>query len=789
MTGDEARIAHGSAVLVLCVALGLILGVGSPQSAPPRALSFAPTTAVVVKSASKASVLVDRGSGRFVNVKGRRAGRVAVADAIGDLNGDGRPDLVTHYNSSDDGEGITIDGVTVYPAYAYVNLSTRKGGFQGVRQVYESDYADVTSSAIGDVNGDGRPDLLIALNDYVYGRSGVLLRIGRGRGRFEHDRYRLRAPHPIAVAAADVNGDGRRDVVTANEGGTVSVFLNRGGERFAARRNLRVGAEPVALAVGDLNGDGRPDLAVARAGAGVHAITVLLNRRGSFGARRDYSTGTQPVSVAIGDLNGDRRPDLVSANGDAATVSVLFNQGGGAFRTRADYPTARFPIAAAIGKLNGDGRRDLVIPAFNGDPKDPVTVLVNTPGLCNVQDVWGLQLGTATQKLALSSCGVGTVSHAPSSGFAAGRVISQTPEGGAVLQGGAVDLTVSDGPGPGPLGAAPRFAASRSYPIPKAGQLVAVADLNGDGSADVVSGNCGNTVSVLLNRGNGRLSARKDFRVHDCPDTLALADLNGDGRPDIVVGSDGGTVSVLLNHGDGTFAARQDYYAGEGPTYGTNYVAVGDLNADGRPDLAIADGSGFSVYANNGDGTFGTKRDYGLAVGDAVAIADLNGDGSGDLVTDDGVNVRVVLNRGGGTFEVVQQASTAQTDASDIFVGDLTGDGKPDVVATSGDSIDVLLNNGAGWLRPYVEYRGASDLAWATIGDVNGDGTQDVVTAGKTVSILRDRGDGTFRAKRDYSMGTRKRPPRAVALGDLNGDGKPDLVTANGPTLVVRLHR
>jgi hypothetical protein len=248
-------------------------------------------------------------------------------------------------------------------------------------------------------------------------------------------------------------------------------------------------------------------------------------------------------------------------------------------------------------------------------------------------------------------------------------------------------------------------------------------------------------------------------------------------------------VSVLLNHGDGTFAARQDYYAGEGPTYGTNYVAVGDLNADGRPDLAIADGSGFSVYANNGDGTFGTKRDYGLAVGDAVAIADLNGDGSGDLVTDDGVNVRVVLNRGGGTFEVVQQASTAQTDASDIFVGDLTGDGKPDVVATSGDSIDVLLNNGAGWLRPYVEYRGASDLAWATIGDVNGDGTQDVVTAGKTVSILRDRGDGTFRAKRDYSMGTRKRPPRAVALGDLNGDGKPDLVTANGPTLVVRLHR
>ena len=787
----------GLRVLLLSVALGLALGVGSPRSAThastARALSFATATGVVARSPSKASLLVDTGSGRFLRVK-RQGTRVAVADAIGDLNGDGKPDLVTHYNSSEDGEGITVDGVTIYPAYAYVNLSTRKGRFQGPHSVFENDYADVTSAAIGDVTGDGKPDLLLALNDDVYGGSGVAVLHSRGHGKFEHarGRYFLRTGHePVAVAAVDVNRDGRRDVVTANATGTVSVFLNRGGETFAPRRNYRIGPDASALAVGDLNGDGQPDLAVARSGGGVHAVTVLLHRgRGSFGARHNYETGTRPVSVSIGDLNGDRRPDLVTANSDAATVTVLLGAGGGSFPTRLAYGTGDLPIAAAVGRLDRNASRDLVIPTFNAAPRERVTLLSGTRGLCDVQDVWGLRQAAATRTLALGGCGVGTVSHAASTGFAAGRVISQSPEGGAVQDGGAVDLTVSDGPGPAAIRRAPRYRAAKAYPTPKGGQLVAVADLNGDGSPDVVSGNCGNTVSVLLNRGKGALSARQDYRVHDCPDALSLADLNGDGKPDVVTGSDGGTVSVLLNHGDGTFAARQDYDAGGGPTYGTSYVAVGDLNGDGRPDIAtLGSDTGLSVFTNNGDGTFGARHDYGLASqAESVAIADLNGDGKADLVTDDGFQVAVILNRGGGSFEQTQLVRIAATDASEVFVGDLTGDGKPDVVATDGDwnTVDLLLDDGDGRLRPYLDYRAAGDLERAAIGDANGDGTQDIIVAAKSISVLRNRGDGTFTPRSDYATG--KRTAHAVAIGDLNGDGKPDLVTANGSTVVVRIN-
>jgi hypothetical protein len=321
---------------------------------------------------------------------------------------------------------------------------------------------------------------------------------------------------------------------------------------------------------------------------------------------------------------------------------------------------------------------------------------------------------------------------------------------------------------------------------------VAIGDVNGDGAPDVVSVSCGHSVSVLLNTGHGTLAARQDYTTASCPQTVALADLNGDGRPDIVVGGEEGTISVLLNQGDGTFGPKHDYErGGEGDLADVNYVAVGDLNGDGKPDLATANGfesSGVSVLLNNGDGTFAARRDYPLAAGaESIGIGDFNGDGRLDLVTDEFGDLTVLLNDGGGEFHQAEVTSAGGADFSYVFVGDLTADGYPDVVVMNGGSgaAQVLLDNVTGSLRPSVAYPASSNLTWIAIGDVNRDGTDDLVTAGKTLSILRNRGDGTFPAKRGYTMGTRA--PRGVALGDLNGDGKPDLVAVNGVTVVVRL--
>ena len=120
---------------------------------------------------------------------------------------------------------------------------------------------------------------------------------------------------PQSVAIGDLNGDHKPDLATANvTWGTVSVFLNRGGGRFRAERDYPTDAGPASIAIGDLNGDGKLDLATANSGA--NTASVLLNRGGGrFQAKRDYPTGDEPNSIAIGDLNGDGKPDLAVASG------------------------------------------------------------------------------------------------------------------------------------------------------------------------------------------------------------------------------------------------------------------------------------------------------------------------------------------------------------------------------------------------------------------------------------------------------------------------------------------
>ena len=156
-------------------------------------------------------------------------------------------------------------------------------------------------------------------------------------------------------------------------------------------------------------------------------------------------------------------------------------------------------------------------------------------------------------------------------------------------------------------------------------------------------------------------------------------------------------------------------------------------------------------------------------------------------MTEDDSFAGLLLNQGGGNLADGGRY-LAGDDGSNVFAGDLTGDGVSDVVVTDPDAsmVQVLLDE-AGTLRRYVEYSagpapGANRVA---IGDVNGDGAPDLAIAGRTLSILRNRGNGSFLPRRLYSAG--KRPPRAVAIGDLNGDGKADLVTANGQLVAVLL--
>jgi predicted RNA-binding protein with TRAM domain len=290
-------------------------------------------------SFKEVTILFGKGDGTFRPLASASVDSRPVAVAIGDLNVDGRADIVSTGGS---------DGT------AGVLAGNGQFGFRALRPAATGE--NPSSLAIGDVNGDGRLDVLVP----NYSDKTVSILVGRGDGTFEPQRTVGVGTHPSAIALGDVNGDGKSDLVLSNlSDDTVSVLLGKGDGTFAGQQTFAVGNLPSSVALGDLNGDGRLDLAVANLTS--NTVSVLMGMGdGTFQTQQTVATGVFPQSVTLGDINGDGRLDLVVANSEDDTVGVLVGKGDGTFEPQQTFATGDSPLAAVVGDLNGDGRADVV---------------------------------------------------------------------------------------------------------------------------------------------------------------------------------------------------------------------------------------------------------------------------------------------------------------------------------------------------------------------------------------------------------------------------------------------
>jgi hypothetical protein len=338
-------------------------------------------------------------------------------------------------------------------------------------------------------------------------------------------------------------------------------------------RHFRVGSAPASVAIADVNRDGKPDLVLANSGSG--NVTVLLgDGNGGFtpAAGSPFPAGKNPNDIAVGDFDGNGTLDLALPNHDTHGVTVLLGDGKGAFRPAAGSPftvaSRPHPHGIAAGDFNGDGKLDLAVESW-GD---------------NAVEV---HFGTGKGGFA-----------SPGRRFAVGQM---------------------------------------PY------QRLRSADVNRDGKPDLLTTNFeGNSVSVLLGDSKGGFTNApgSPFPAGRSPFCQAIADVNGDGKLDIVVGGFSGHpedpsadgVSVLLGDGTGAFRLLpgSPFAAGRTPVA----VAVGDLNGDGVPEIAVANMAGdtATVLTRDPRGRYVRTATIPASGAEAVAIGDLNHDGKGDLV-------------------------------------------------------------------------------------------------------------------------------------------------------------
>ncbi|MFO0508167.1 MAG: FG-GAP-like repeat-containing protein, partial [bacterium] len=708
----------------------------------------------------------------------------------------------------------------------------------------------------GDLNQDGKTDLASAA--FSSGSAQLILQENRSNvgtfvssgafGTLSTSIVYTKASRGGDVTIADFDNDGFNDVVSLNPfTDNISVFRNAQRLRVSAttfdpRVEIAVGDNPLRSYPADFDRDGKIDLLVTHwTGTSTTLLIVFQNTStvGNISFNRIDLTNPSAVTIAtVADLDGDGKPEIITTSESGNRFSIFKNLHTSGALTAASFAapfntTVIAPRGITTGDLNLDGKPEIILTRAAGllvvyenliSSVSPPTITSFTPAsgpIGTTVTITGTNFNTTpTNNIVIFGATAATVTAATAT-----QLIVTVPMGATytritvlnattgLLAYSSTNFTPTFTPNKGSITVCD-FSPKVDFPAEPSPYSIAIGDLDGDGKADLVVGNNGNlTVSVFRNTstgvGNISYAAKVDLALIAFPQSISIGDLDGDGKLDLAVANHqflNNSVSIFRNTstvGTISFAPRVTFQPDEDPSS----VSIGDLDGDGKADLAVTNqlSNSVSIFRNTSTGvgniSYATKVDFTTGTAPlSVSIGDLDGDLKADLaVANNGsTSVSIFRNTSAGAGNISYAAKvdfTTGTTPRFVSVGDLDGDGKNDlsVANTGSNTVSVFRNTSTG--AGNIGYDAKVDFTTGTgtapvsvsIGDLDGDGKADLAVANSasvsiaSLSILRNTSTGvgtiSYAPKVDLITGIN---PRSVSIGDLDGDGKHDVALANG---------
>ena len=709
------------------------------------------------------SVFLGNGDATFSMATSFEIGSQSTHMHLADLDGDTDLDLVV-FRSAAAGERFDV------------LLGVGDGTFQP-RVEYLWGAAPVRSTAVGDFDNDGNPDVVGGSNNFFR-----LMR-NRGDGTFAPT---VNWPFGVSIyrfVVGNIDQDPNLDLLAeAQTGDPIVALLGRGDGTFdviPAQSGTRGGYELL-----DLNEDGVNDLLTWR---DFKLYVQEGDGQGSFGNASE-TWFPRVYGVAWGDWNRDGRADLAATLEFGLVASVLGN-GDGTFLGVEDIPGTAGANEFRMEDLNGDGLADMVLCDYGSRFR----VFLGTGGgaysLGSERLLGGR--GEAMTLIDLDLDGISDVVIALSSG----------------------NVMVLIGGGNG------SFALSGSYPVGGPAFLLAVDDINGDGFPDVVVGGQ-SSVAILRGNGDGTLRPPSLQLVQDVPVSLALGDFDADSASDLAIGFDS-YLEIYMNDGSGSFGVGVSYPMPGGPVY----VASDDLERDGDDDLVAAHDGSLTTLLSDGSGGVQFFTVPGRGNPQGISLGELNGDGLPDVAVADEWDLYspdhcVVYHGTTSGIPAPEGRFILDVRSEPIRIGDYDSDGTADLViggtqvlvnrdTPCSDEARYLVGQGAGLGNPCrfrtFDVGGAqtvpdvfaySGLDWGVsvaAGDINQSATVEGLTGpgpgplyGPQLRGFFDSGSPIQRVS-FYAYGTLRFGVNPAA-GDLEGDGFEEILSGAGSGAVFGPH-